>query len=118
MKVYIASRFVNRDVVRSLASQLTNAGVLCVQTWPDEHANCSAVEAATRDIAEINQADAVLLYTEGCESVPGGMHFEAGYAYGQGKSVMVVGPLVHVFCHLPNVMRFATVEDLVNKVTA
>jgi nucleoside 2-deoxyribosyltransferase len=41
------------------------------------------------------------------------MHFEMGYAYAQGKPIYVVGPKVHVFCHLLDVKHFETVDDFI-----
>lgn len=111
MKAYVASRFINRDAVRDLTAKLANIGVECIQTWTEEHEGCTAQEAAIRDVAEVGSADALILYTIECEKVPGGMHFEAGLAHGLGKPLIVIGPRVHVFCHLPGVEYYPTVDE-------
>lgn len=111
IKVYIASRFTNKDAVLSLSQKLSDCGLVPIQTWPHEHDGCTAKQAAIRDLNEIKKSDALLLFTVGCPSVPGGMHFEAGYALAKGKAVTVIGPPVHVFCQHPDVMHYETLED-------
>jgi hypothetical protein len=113
MKPYIASRFKNKDLVKEVAKHLFDVGVATTQRWPNEAEGCTPVEAATRDIEDMDESNCLMLLTEGCESVPGGMHFEMGYTYAQGKPVYVVGPKVHVFCHLPDVKHFETVDELI-----
>lgn len=103
-KVYIASRFSsNVEVVRKLTELIEALGAKCTQTWHNSTATDSEIDrsaVAFREIGEIDQADTLILYTENCERVPGGMHFEAGYAFGRGKRLIVVGPKVHIFCDL------------------
>lgn len=111
MKIYIASRFTpNRKVVLEMSKKLTNIGIECVQTWPLESADCSRIDAAKRDLREIKSADTLVLYTHGCETVPGGMHFEAGYAVAKRKKFVVIGPRVHIFCDLADEF-YETFED-------
>jgi nucleoside 2-deoxyribosyltransferase len=65
---------------------------------------------ATRDIEDIEQAETLVLFTNGTETpiIRGAHHFEAGYAYGRGKTVITVGERDNVFYHLPCVKNFPT----------
>ena len=110
-RIYIASRFRNKALVCSAGKILQNQGLIPVHSWTQETSATSRLQNALRDIHEIDEADAVLVLTEGCETVPGGMHFEAGYALGRKKRVAVVGPLVHIFYDLTVVEKYATIED-------
>lgn len=106
MKVYIASRFTNKDAVVALSNRLREAGMEPTQTWTDATASDTQLSTAQRiaiarqEIEEIRQADALILLTENCERVPGGMHFEFGLAFALGKVCYVLGPAVHIFCDL------------------
>lgn len=109
MKIYLASRFKNKASVRKLAEELRkkNHQVLC--SWIDESEGCNPVDAARRDISEICYSDTLVVLTEGCELVSGGMHFETGYATALGHLVYVVGPVVNIFHNL--FRSFPTVEE-------
>jgi nucleoside 2-deoxyribosyltransferase len=98
-RLYIASRFKNKEMIRGLVRALPTNRYEVVSTWHDleDSADGSRIEAARRDISELDQCDAVLVITQFCESVPGGMHFEAGYAYAKGKKIYLLGPTVNIF---------------------
>lgn len=98
MKIYIASRFKNKEWVRSWAKDLPERYEV-VSTWHnlEDSADGTRAEAAMRDLRELDLCDAVVVITHGCEAVPGGMHFEAGYAYGKGKQIYLIGPAVNIF---------------------
>lgn len=118
MKIYIASRFTpNNEIVQEMSQKLARIGIECVQTWPLESANCSRIDAAKRDLKEIKSADTLILYTHGCEAVPGGMHFEAGYAFAKGKKFIVIGPKVHIFCDLAD-EHYEIFEDFLLRMDA
>lgn len=68
------------------------------------------VENATRDLREIKASQVLVILTKECESVPGGMHFEAGVAYALGHRVIVIGPAVNIFYLLPSIERFDTLN--------
>lgn len=98
MKLYIASRFRNKDFIRNTIRVLPSRYEV-VSTWHDlaDSADGTRIEAAIRDLRELDQCDAVLVITHDCEAVPGGMHFEAGYAYAKGKQIYLLGPSVNIF---------------------
>lgn len=115
MKIYIASCLTNARNVKALATKLMTMGdIECFQTWPDTHDTDEEL-CALRDLHQIERADLVLVYTEGCELVSGGMHFEAGYAYAAGIPVAVVGPLVHVFYHLQDIEKYSSLADFLTR---
>ena len=114
MRAYIASRFRNKGSVKSLSSALRGLGWFPIQTWPEEHDNCDPRLAAERDLQEIDSCDACVVLTVDCKLVPGGMHFEAGYAYSKGKKIIVVGPQVNIFYKLSTVVHFETVQEFLN----
>lgn len=100
MKVYIASRFRNKEYIRDLVKTLPEE-VEVVSTWHEpDCVEKSRIWAAKKDLSEIDKATALLLVTHDCEAVPGGMHFEAGYALGKGLPVFLLGLPVHIFCDL------------------
>ena len=101
MKLYIASRFKNKQWIRNFANRLPPTYDV-VSTWHDieNAADSDRIAAVKRDLAEIEAADAVLLVTHDCEQTPGGLHFEAGYAHAKGKALFIVGPRVNIFCDL------------------
>jgi nucleoside 2-deoxyribosyltransferase len=114
MKFYIASRFKTVGAVNELADDLDSMGHDVVSTWHRTEALAPLAlddpgrpahlrSAAIRDIAEIDQSDALVILTEGCEQTPGGLWVEVGYALGRRKRVFVVGPQINVFCYLPAV---------------
>jgi nucleoside 2-deoxyribosyltransferase len=111
MKIYLASRFSNHEKLNDLATTLAAEGHTVVSTWhrteapspvPRDHTDYldNSVRAAERDLREIAESDALILLTENCEAIPGGMWFEAGYAKALGKACLIQGPRINIFCHL------------------
>lgn len=134
MKAYVASRFMNRVYVAAFMMKCytmqPKSGELIVftNTWQTADIGASLAvmadpvadhryqyECAYRDIHQIDEADAIIVLTDGCEAVPGGMHFEAGYAYGRGKRLIVIGPRVHVFYHMNSVEWYPDVATFFEK---
>lgn len=113
MKLYIASRFSNKEAIQSIVRALPDE-IEVVSTWhnlkdEDEGTREGAIK---RDLSELDAADSILLYTDNCERVPGGMHFEAGYAYAKGKRFLLLGPPVHIFCDLAQDVRVIGWKDI------
>ena len=101
VKLYVASRFRNKEWIRSWIADLPKRYKV-VSTWHnlEDADDGSRVEAAKRDLREIDDCDAVVVITYQCEVVPGGMHFEAGYAYAKGKKIYLIGNPVNIFYDL------------------
>ncbi len=111
MKIYLASRFRNHEYLNEFAASLCAEGHEVVSTWhaieapnpftkDDPDYQDKSIAAAMRDLREIDAADALILITYGCEAVPGGLWYEAGYAKGTGKAVHIKGPRINIFCSL------------------
>lgn len=98
-KLYIASRFKNKEFIRGLIRSLPANRYEVVSTWHnlEDSADGTRVEAAKRDLVELDRCDAVLVVTQYCEAVPGGMHFEAGYGFAKGKKIWLLGEPVNIF---------------------
>ena len=122
MKVYLATRFTNRDFARAFQAKVLSmrpkdgVKIEFIQTWTEEPVELvldemRQKELAYRDMRELDEADALFLLTEGCDMAPGGMHFEAGYAYAEGKHVVVIGPRVTVFYHMGFFNWYPSVQD-------
>jgi hypothetical protein len=122
-RIYIASRFKNREGVKQLTAKLATAKppIHAIQTWPNELPDADRVKSAVRDLEQIDSVDTVLVWTDECELTPGGMNFETGYAFGTGKNIIVVGPRVHIFLDLagndPHFRHFATLQDYFKTLT-
>ena len=116
MKIYIASGFRRgKDAVQAITRRLAEFGMVCTQTWHEDSGECDRAMIAARDLREIEAADALLLYSEGCKDSHGGVHFEAGYARALGKMFFVVGEPLHIFCEIadgiyPSIQEFMAVQ--------
>lgn len=128
MKVYVASRFTNRVLVQAFMNKVQTMTprygrdpLEFTQSWHLEdisgltlHIGDTAYQrsVAWRDIEELNNSDGIIVLTLGCElGVPGGMHFEAGYAFAMRKGITVIGPRVHVFYHMDTIDWYENVAD-------
>jgi hypothetical protein len=97
-KLYIASRFRNKPWISEWVKALPSKYSV-VSTWhtlPDD-ADGTHAEAVARDIREIDECDAIVVVSHNCEQTPGGLHFEAGYAFAKGKRLFLCGPSVNIF---------------------
>lgn len=120
MNVYLASQYSQKHQTRQCATDLRNAGIDCVSVWLNEphdaasrlvhlHENLK-VQYAEQDIADILRADIFVVFSvsEDTSIVRGGMVFETGFAYGQGKPVIVCGPKQCIFHWLPDITQVET----------
>ena len=124
LNVYVAGPFEHRDLAEEAAVQLREAGLNVVSTWHDPDSDEMGYEDekgearakafagyAIRDLAELDRADEILLY-----SLPGGKggkDFEMGYMVANGMAVSVIGPQTHVFHFLPEVRHFGSVSEYI-----
>ena len=101
MRLYIASRFENKEWIRNYIRTLPSKYTV-VSTWHDlaDTEDGARLDAARRDLRELDECDAVVVVTTNCELTPGGLHFEAGYAYARGKKVYRIGNCVNIFYDL------------------
>ena len=130
MKFYLAAGFSRKHEIADKAAQLQRIRIGVTSTWPWEDATPQATLAdlgphhlivnGTKDIAEIDAADGVILFTQD-PTIPflrGGRMHEFGYAHGKGKSMIVCGPRENIFHYLPCVEVIPTWEELLNKLEA
>jgi|SRR5579859_1727529 len=112
MTVYVAASWNAREYARNVTIALRANGIDCTNNWMDREAITAAekMACALSDLSEVQAANAVLLLNE-VESSAGGMQFETGYAYANGKKLFIVGRGPSVFHYLPGIESFATIQD-------
>jgi len=114
MKIYLASRFGNRAMLRKVGETLTEQGHVITSRWtlttearPDGKALVAFwAKWAVYDVEDLDACDALVLCTIGCDGADqprGGMRFEEGYCYAQKKPIIVVGPRIIVFDQLKDI---------------
>lgn len=129
LKVYVASRWDDRDKAMEIKAQLEGAGLICTSTWltPHDEQSMNALAAegdmvskarqrAVKDCEDINAADVYLVYSpkESHRNGTGGKHVELGYALAQGKASVVIGDRENIFHYHPLVRRVDTVDQFLD----
>ena len=102
--VYLAARYQERDRIEELAGKLRQDGIEVASHWHWGPEYTDLAEAAQRDRADIERADALVLFTQEPEAgdwPTGGRHVEFGMALALGKKTIVAGPAENIFCLLP-----------------
>ena len=118
MKVYLAHNFAAREYLRKVIPIIEKEGHEVTSSWirDDKHLQSgNALQSAVEDLADIERAEAIILFTDRfTEDRPGkGKFIELGYAIRAGKICILVGKDTDssVFYYLP-IMRYArTVEQ-------
>jgi len=120
-RVYLAARFERQAEILAIAKLLRASGLTVTSRWltVDGLALGHGVEAecAARDVEDILAADTLVVFTDAAPG-RGGKDFETGIAYQRGLAVIVCGPRVHVFHHLPRVRWVPTVAELLYELGA
>lgn len=125
MKIYIAGRFSRQLEFREVAKRLEDMGHEVTSRWLFESVSPNhtmgditpayAAKAARLDLADIDEADAMLFYAEDplVGTPRGGRHVEFGYALARGKLIYVVGHAENIFHYgQPMVISIPSVEYL------
>lgn len=118
MKTYIAAMYSRRVEMLDYAGQLTRAGHTVTSRWLNgTHEAADGDKSqwgdfASDDLEDISKAECLILFTETHTPPRNSRMVEMGYALGIGVRVVVVGPIENVFCQLPDVLRYASWEDL------
>jgi nucleoside 2-deoxyribosyltransferase len=122
MKFYLAASWKTRPRMRQHARELAEMGHEVTSTWIANEASegmkaadiaaqpARALRGAYADMAQIRAADTVVVFSE-IPSTTGGLHWEAGYATGLNKPVVLIGDPPNVFFVLPSYGRFKTWEE-------
>ena len=107
MKVYLAARFQNKSLLTESRGRLQAAGLEITSRWLDGDPQ-SVEDNASMDLADIDAADALVLYID--EPLEGerpmsGAWVEFGYALAKGKLVIVINAFLtrSIFVHTPGV---------------
>lgn len=118
MTIYLAAPYPLRHVVAARALDLRNAGLPVVSSWHDGNAPVSAEADASQarafaeqDMSDLFRADVLVAFTQAPSSPlahRSGHHTEVGMALARGRRVVLVGPRVNVFHHLPKVSQYDT----------
>lgn len=124
VKIYLASAFKEMQRMREYAKILRTNGHEITSSWlrerldpkSDLDVNKDYTAYAIRDIEEIIEADAIIVFTVDPEEFikRGGKHFEAGVAYALKKKLYFIGPTENIFYYLPEWKHFNTFEQFLN----
>jgi nucleoside 2-deoxyribosyltransferase len=128
MNWYLASKYERREELKGYALQLQKLGHWITSSWLDEtfdpkasistYSPAALSEMAARDVSDIYSCDGLIDFTDNDAELRGGHIFERGFAHGQGKQVIIVGPRKNVFCWLPNIKHYETWEEALEKCVA
>lgn len=122
MKVYIAaSNYYKALGFATLLKKKLRAKIEFVSTWHNPEYNTSPelrltdlekVDRAETNLGDLRLAD-VLIMMDDYDNVPGGKHFELGYAFALDKRVIVLGRREHGYTRHSDVLNATTFEELV-----
>lgn len=118
MKIYLAHNFAAREALRDTVRLIESLGHEVTSSWitDDSHViNDNARKSAEIDLADIDRADALILFTSQWGEKHGkGKFMEFGYAIAKGKRVFIYGPdqTSSVFYHLPQVIKITFYNGL------
>ena len=124
MNIYLAARYSRRSELCVYRDDLRFRGHNVTSRWldgtheardgnilADEEADL-ARSAADHDLADVEDADVLIFFSEREAVSRGGRHVEFGYALAMarltGYPLYVVGPVENIFHRLPGVEVFAT----------
>ncbi len=122
MKIYLASGFHYRFVLRKVAEKLEAQGHAVVSSWiwiderPDRGSalyEAFAKRVAARNRFELQEAEALIVDSWGISTQNhGGVHTELGIALALHKAIYLVGPRSNTFHWLPEITQFMDWEFL------
>lgn len=119
MKIYVAHNFKARSWLPAVIDRIKSTGHEVTSTWvyDDSHEKGGTqLDSAKVDIADIDRSACVVLFVDQFGDRPGkGKYFELGYAYAQGKRIILVGADNScVFFALPGMIRISCKEELID----
>ena len=118
MKFYLAAKFSRREEMEQKANELETYGFKPNCRWV-----FGGEEGLTRrdicmlDLEDVEESDLIVLFTHPrAEPQPGGGRFvEFGYAMALSKKLVVIGPEENVFLTHPDISRYDTWEEFLEK---
>jgi hypothetical protein len=112
MKIYLTAACERAEELRGIRDVLTALGHEVTSRWIDWRGGPAQIDAeqlnhdaanylaftqyARADLADIDAADALIVFTGGGDGGDGGYHTAFGYALGKGKLAIMAGPREHV----------------------
>lgn len=120
MKAYIASSYRRMGEMHKHAQKITDAGHTVTSRWVyGGTEGVSQEQGAIMDFEDVVKSDMLIVFTEDPLECPhdkhsGGYHVETGMALGFNKPVVIIGPRVNIFHHLPHVRVFDTLKAFLN----
>lgn len=118
MRIYLASRWANREKLWPIRNRLENNGHFVTSRWLSSESD-DKEEQALMDLTDIGRADALVLFPDDLEISSGGRYFEFGYAYAKGKKCYVVYPETtspkSIFIELSSVTKCKDWDALLTK---
>jgi nucleoside 2-deoxyribosyltransferase len=125
MKFYLAAAFNRKNEIAEKTKELQALGHVVTSTWPWEDSKPEATLAdideeslirkiAYKDLREIREADAVILFTQEPTEpmLRGGRMHEFGYAHALGKTLIVCGPRENIFHYIDKVWVYDNWQSL------
>ena len=119
IKVYLASKYSQKEELRGYAQELESEGITVTSRWiTEEPASLTNLDEkilwARYDLADVARADVLVFFAEDPENQPrrGGRHVEFGYALALNKKVLVVGGIENIFHNLPEIQHFASFKEV------
>lgn len=117
MKVYLASRHQDRELMRQWRSLLIDRRHEVVSRWLNDDFWCldDDVLMAQGDLEDVFRSDIVVVNSlpQSHNNGSGGRHVEFGYALAHRKPVILVGERENVFHALPSCRLTSTIEGAV-----
>ena len=123
MKIYLAGRFVNKGILQGVRDDLLRWGHIVTSRWLDGD-GATPVDTAQMDLADIDSADALVLYFDRPKKIErpmAGAYIEFGYALAKGKKLVIVYDSVpehHIFFQLPEVITVLGLDQGLREVLA
>jgi len=121
VRCYLSGPYSWREKIKAFEAELIALGIESTASWLYETAPPEATldqftdeqnrETAEVDIVDIRFSHVVVVFTVdplGPAPPRGGRHWETGYAYAEGKEIVIIGPRENVFSYLGDIKVFAT----------
>jgi hypothetical protein len=122
LKYYLSARYSRRQELRCYAAELRKHRQYVTSSWLEEAPELAALatikkfdkvhplmrQIAEKDLEDIDESDTLIFFSE--PSFPGhprgSRHVEFGYALGQRKDIITIGPLENPFHHLYGIRNY------------
>jgi len=129
LRIYLASAFSRQAEIKKVAVELESMGVDITSRWLDQPTTDNRAsesflrDMAWRDLADLRRAEIFVRFSDPeyfgsdpCDSklLSGARFWETGFAFANGKRIIVVGGRQNVFDRLDRVLHLADADALKN----